>query len=137
MIRVKLVEACHFVCAGDGTGKDFCRYVDPSPLLPKPAREFWEYCDFAPCAAASIALDGSRLVGFFRFYRPEPKRIHAAGTWVNPRYRGQGIGLKLWSCALRASQIKAVTVTAISTDGERLVASVQGRFPRVSFDLNP
>ena len=141
MIRLRVVEACHFVCCGKGTTSSYYHEVKPSHLLPQPAQDFWKRNTLAPAERAVVAFrkvpyGPEKLIGFFRYYEIE-NGIFAAGTWVSHHSRGKGIARRMWTKAITLEQPKRIEVTAVSTEGEHLVASIKALYPGIVFDLNP
>jgi GNAT superfamily N-acetyltransferase len=137
MVRIRHVDGCHYTCAGDGTAETIYEEVNPHRLLPRQAKDFWKTWCLSPSEHGFIALDGHRLVGFFRYYLEEKDwwTLCAAGTWVAPSHRGQGIALKLWSAAQRREQCRRLEATVVSEGGQALVKAFQKKFPKVKVKL--
>jgi GNAT superfamily N-acetyltransferase len=83
-----------------------------------------------PCDAAVIATDKGKLIAFLRFGK-DGRWIWALGTWVDPKYRGQGIGKWLWSLLLKKYPKRRVNVTTMTPRGSQLVESVEESNPNL------
>ncbi len=91
---------------------------------------------------AIVATCGDEVVAIFRY---DDRRacgwsrravINAAGTWVAPAHRGQGLGARLWASALRKSKAQEVHVTVISRSGSALVKKMKSLYPRLCWDID-
>jgi len=136
---LKVVEACHFVCCGDGNSGDYNTPVDPSKTMHADARRCWVRWDLAPTDRAVVAYQGRKIVGWFRYYDDywEDSRgwFLAAGTWVHPDCRGQGIGVRLWKRFVKEEKSRRIGVVAVSEGGRGLTEAIRRLYPRIKVNL--
>lgn len=83
-----------------------------------------------------VAFQDKRVVGFFRYYLESLSKhrlgIAAAGTWVHPDFRGQGLALRLWTAAVKSQKaVYRVTATTVSPGGVALVKAFSAKFPHI------
>ena len=68
--------------------------------------------------SAVLAYDGKELVGIFLYhYDPKYIELTAQGTYVERRYRRQGIGTAMWRRAHRGKQRGHTDVATVSRAG--------------------
>jgi len=135
---LKVVEACHYVCCGNGDAGNYHTAVTPPRQLSRAAKRFWKKCDLAPAEGAVIATCDGQVVGFFRYYTdwPGAKTLLAAGTWVDPEHRSRGLAKRMWKLAITNFRPKVINAVAVSEGGHSLVLAVKKLFPRIKIDLN-
>lgn len=103
-------------------------------LEDEPAHFFAGMLD--PCRHAIVAYDEGKIVGWLRYTRHGRHTFYAAGTWVEPEYRGRELAQRLWRHALRRETPRRVMVTTVSDGGRRLIGALLPQFPRVAFQVN-
>lgn len=76
-----------------------------------------------------VYLDGTRLLGFFR-YAVSHNRMLARGTWVRKCERRKGLGSSLWQQAINSYRHGSLhlDVSTTSQGGDRLVRSLLPKF---------
>ena len=118
-------------------GESMDQYPDvkPHPRLPKSAQWWWRHWALREVAdVAAVATHQRTLVGFVRIITPgSPHYASAAGTWVEPKYRRQGLGVQMWSCLLRRFAWSTVEVITTTKGGYRLVCAVGDRHPEIDW----
>ena len=83
---------------------------------------------------AVIALDeDGHVAGAWKYDKPRHKVIRSSGTWVAPKHRKRGLGLKLWEFGLQHEKAERVTVVATSDRGYTLACSLKERFPEIKW----
>lgn len=85
------------------------------------------------CVEAVIATCKGKLVGFFRYTDGRHNELRASGTYVDPRYRGKNLGIRMWSTALQCRKPKFVRVVTTSRGGRKLVGRLKQKFPKINF----
>lgn len=122
-MKTKFVGRKHYVCHL-GSPKRFSRNA-----------QHFLYTEnhLDPCDAAVVATDAGKLVGFLRFGR-DRKLIWALGTWVDPKYRGQGIGKWLWSLLIKKYPRAKVDVTTMTARGSQLIEGIKDRHPDLDLE---
>lgn len=74
------------------------------------------------------------LVGIWQFeYHEGTKTLKSKGTWVNDKYRKNGIASTLWNKGLAWVKPRIVKVTVCSDRGLTLILSLQERFWRINW----
>lgn len=103
----------------------------PREAHPTPGSyKFWaECCGPVDCCGVALAWHGHRIVGWFRFRLHPGPTLVGCGTWVHPRWRHRGMAVAMWGHAVRKLRPRAVQVTAVSRNGERLIAALRRQFP--------
>ncbi len=87
------------------------------------------------CAAGRTAvmrIDGV-IVAVFRYYLGH-RHLWACGTWIRKGWRNRGLASRLWKSVLIKGGVTTVTVTTVSRNGDRLVKSLEARFPGIRWD---
>lgn len=129
-IVLRYVTRRHHVCSGRPTPKDEFAYdtVKPHQLLDDDAKTYWRKWRLASAEHALVALDGRRVVGWFRYYLYDDVDLGACGTWVHPDYRGRGIGARLWKKVLRRYRPATMRAVTLSAGGRALVRMAHQKF---------
>lgn len=82
--------------------------------------------------SAVLAYDGKDLVGIFLYhYDPKYIELTAQGTYVERRYRRQGIGTAMWQRAHRGKQRGHTDVATVSRVGGKFVERLSQVLDRV------
>ncbi len=92
-------------------------------------------CTPSPGDMAVVAHAGGSVVGVLHF-NIRSTRLTAMGTWVRRQNRNQGVGLAMWTVALRSSGARSVGVDVITDHGKTLVESLRTRFPDVRWRVH-
>lgn len=133
-MRIRIVNDTHYVCSGDNPLAFINEEVDPSPRLSEDAKRFWKKWGLYACDGAVVATEAGKVVGFFRYFtHGKGGAITTAGTWVDPRYRNQGLALRLWKPVMTQKNLKTVYFVTVSRGGRRLVAAAARIYPRIRF----
>lgn len=97
--------------------------LDDSPwermAFPRSAKLLLLKCGGADTAI--LAYHGKELVGFVRISVADNI---AAGTWVAPKFRRQGLALRMWKRILQEVGDDTIDITAVTRGGEKLVDSM-------------
>ncbi len=127
------------------------RIVGPRHKIPRAifsglAKTFWaDMLD--PVPRAIVAFDDGEIVGWVRYEITGPRAsveyglgdqkvvLWAAGTWVEPEYRGQGISHVMWGKLMQRYQPTYVKIRTITLGGRILSAALVRWFPEVSFEI--
>ena len=91
------------------------------------AYDFYDRYALAPAQYVAVAY-APTLVGFFRYDLDRKDAMIAAGTWVHPKYRGQGLGQALWAKALQKHSPSIVYVQPVTSYGKRFVSNLKKVF---------
>jgi ribosomal protein S18 acetylase RimI-like enzyme len=94
----------------------------------------WDGNNFNPSKYATVAYENGKLVGIIK-YDFRYKTFESYGTWVAPRFRKNGLAVKLWEVALERTGAKKVRVTVISDRGNTLIESLQSDFPDIKWKI--
>lgn len=83
-----------------------------------------------------VAKSRNNTIGWFRF-KLEEGALTALGTWVDKGYRKHQIAQSLWQKALVEVNPHRVWVDAVSTEGVRLVSSLQAKWAEKVLWITP
>lgn len=83
-----------------------------------------------------VAMDENfHIVGVWKYDRPAKGKIYSAGTWVAKKFRKHGIAKKLWAYGIKHEKPKTVCVTVITDRGYSLIASLEEKYPRITWKI--
>lgn len=99
----------------------------PPGCLSRSASKFWYKSSMQPCDGGVIASDGTRIVGFVRFYYEPYRGIQAAGTWVEKSVRRSGLAMLMWDKMLNSVKPLWVRVPIASRAGLALYEALKLR----------
>lgn len=115
--------------------------------IPPAARAFFEGL-LSPCDYVAAAFDDG-VIGFLRYSVAERRNkvmLYAAGTWVEPEYRGGRVpgrlgeqvhlARALWARVMKKHDPDIVIVRTISREGRGFVASLVKWYPHVTFQVS-
>lgn len=125
MITYKVVGPEHDVCGFD--------YPADFPAVMK---NFWKSRQLENAHGAVLAYDGKKLIGWFRWNYGSRAEIYAYGTYVLSEYRSQGVAIKLWRRALRATSAEYVHVFTTSYGGRKLCSALEKKFPKIRWYIS-
>ena len=83
---------------------------------------------------ACVAKDGREVVGFVRVEQSR-NSIQAAGTWVHPKYRKNGLALKMWQRMLKHTKPRKVECYIASKNGYKLIKHIASVHPDIRWSL--
>lgn len=106
------------------------------PRVPPSAREWFLNMGLElsePPSHVIAATKEHKLVGFFRFHmHRNDTELDAAGTWVTWDQRRRGLGLAMWTMALRRfPRVKTIDVVSGTRSGERFLEALKEKGFRV------
>lgn len=126
-MRLRHVNDNHYAVYGQ---EDTAFGRTPSPRLPGNAHQFWERWGLGEADEGVVATHEEKLVGFFRFSMDEDT-LWAAGTWVAPSFRRQGLATRMWDKAFRMYKPSNVYVTCATQMGFRFVGYLRRQHPTI------
>ena len=96
----------------------------PARCISPGARDFWDCAGLGEATHAVIATNRNQIVAFFRYYL-EYRELNAAGTWVEPSWRRQGVATRMWKLALETHGPSTVDAIEASDDGHAFLQAVK------------
>lgn len=89
---------------------------------------------------AVIALDEhGHLAGVWQYditrYAKKTSKVLSCGTWVDPKYRKNGVAKKMWEFGLTYEDPKKVKVVVITDRGYSLAHAIKKRFPNIDWNI--
>jgi len=118
---------------------DICREQCPD-YLPVDMKKFWNSRKLDSADGAILALDGDKIIGFFRYFFPDwipksrrKKCCHAIGTYVMTDYRRMGVGKSLWEIAIKKLKPHVIDVVLTSMGSVKLVKSLREKYEKIYF----
>ncbi len=106
----------------------------PAGRLVGEAKAFFPTLDPVPCAL--VCWHARAPAAWLRFERSRSTdTLWAAGTWVEPFARGQGLGFELWRRVLARYEPRKVIVRTVSPGGRALVAKLVGAYEDIAFEV--
>jgi GNAT superfamily N-acetyltransferase len=83
---------------------------------------------------AVVALDEhGHVAGVWKYDKSYHKAVRSSGTWVAPKYRKQGLALKLWEVGLAHDKPERVKVLVTTDRGYTLACSLEKLFPDITW----
>ncbi len=122
------------------------RHKIPRAIFTGQAKDFWDEV-LDPVPRAICAFDDGEIVGWVRYeitdadeseahgIPDQEKVLWAAGTWVEPEYRGLGISHEMWGRLMTRYDPTYVKIRTITLGGRILSAALVRWFPEVSFEV--
>ena len=122
------------------------RHKIPRAIFTGAAKDFWDEV-LDPVPRAIVAFDDGEIVGWVRYEITGPRAseaygipdqdlvLWAAGTWVEPEYRGKGISHAMWGKLMQRYYPTYVKIRTITMGGRLLSAALVRWFPDVSFEV--
>ena len=96
-------------------------------------KELSNFDYLAEATYSVVALDEfGHLAGAWQFEK-YGKRIHSYGTWVDTKYRRNGLAKKMWAHAINYYNPIQVSVSVITDKGYTLISSLQKKFPTIKW----
>ena len=133
-MKLRVVNHTHYLLSGRHHDHN---YASPPPkqLTSLSARNFWEkyleYIDYEfDQAHAVVITDSGKIIAFFRYILHDAQ-LTACGTWVSPKYRRRGLGIRMWTYVLKRNSIKQIGVYTASMEGVRLVKKTALLYPNI------
>lgn len=118
----------HFIIVDDHpvvTGDDDTMFgPTPAGCISPAARGFWDWAGLGEATHAVLVTNRNKIVAFFRYYLEE-RELNAAGTWVEPSWRRQGIATRMWKLALETHGPSRVDAIEASDDGHAFLQAVR------------
>jgi hypothetical protein len=136
VIRFRFLGMAHYLAA----------WKRGDPRISPAARAFFAGL-LTPCDDVVAAFDEG-VIGFLRFSTALKRNkviLYAAGTWVEPEYRGGRVPGKagehvhiaraLWARAMRKHDPDVVIVRTVSAEGRGFVGSLVKWYSHVAFEV--
>ncbi len=113
----------------------------PRAVFSGPAEDFWDGV-LDPVPWALVAYDDGEIIAWTRYEitteeidGEDVRVLWAAGTWVEPEYRGLGISHLLWGRLMQQWEPDRVNIRTITLGGRILSAALVRWFPDVTFEV--